>query len=178
MLTSLVATLTHWFAGWNTAYADSKVLETSVTAVHVVALLVGGGIAIAADRDTLRARHRGPGMERQALHELHATHRPVVISLLVLWLSGLALAAADVPTFAHSPVFLIKILLVTLLCFNGVFLARTEHVLRHRMFAEIDRPQSSESIAALWRRLRVASWVSITLWICTTIAGTALVNAG
>src|SRR4029077_17274011 len=60
MLTSLIATLAHWFAPWKALYSDSKLLETGVTSVHVVATLVGGGIAIAADRDNLRTMKGQP----------------------------------------------------------------------------------------------------------------------
>jgi hypothetical protein len=176
MIASLIATLAHWFAPWQSLYADSKVLETTVTSAHIVATLVGGGIAVAADRDTLRTERTEAGMGPQALDELHATHRPVMIGLAVLFLSGAALAAADIATFAKSPVLLIKLGFVTLLCINGTFLARTEHLLRRRVFAEIARPASPDTTPVLWRRLRAASWLSITLWICTAVAGTALLN--
>ena len=176
MLASVVATLAHWFAPWQALYADSKVLETSVTSVHIVATLVGGGIAIAADRDTLRTDRNSAGPGPQALDELHATHRPVVIGLVFLFLSGFALAAADVKTFAASPVFVIKLVLVLLLCVNGGVLAHTEHLLRRRVFAETERPASRDPTPVLWRRLRAASWLSLTLWTCTAVAGAALVN--
>jgi hypothetical protein len=177
MMASIVATLAHWFAPWQSVYSDSKLLETGVTSVHIVATLVGGGIAIAADRDTLRTLRSEAGLGPQALDELHATHRPVLIGLAALFLSGFALAAADVNTFAKSPVFLIKLILVTLLCANGIFLTRTEHLLRRRVFAELTRPPSPDSTPKLWRRLRAASWLSITLWITTVVVGTALINA-
>ena len=176
-MASLVATLAHWFAPWQSAYSDSKLLETGVTSLHIAATLVGGGIAIAADRDTLRTLHTEARLGPQALEELHATHRPVLIGLALLFISGFALAAADVETFAKSPVFLVKLILVTLLCINGVFLTRTEHLLRRRVFAELTRPPSLEATPALWRRLRTASWLSITLWIGTVVVGTALMNA-
>ena len=177
MLASVVATLAHWFAPWQSAYSDSKLLETGVTSLHIVATLVGGGIAIAADRDTLRTLRAESEVGPQALAELHATHRPVLIGLAVLFLSGFALAAADVNTFAKSPIFLIKLILVTLLCINGIFLAHTEHLLRRRVLADLTRPASLEPTPDLWRRLRTASWLSIILWISTVIVGTALMNA-
>jgi hypothetical protein len=176
MLTSLIATLAHWFAPWKALYSDSKLLETGVTSVHVVATLVGGGIAVAADRDNLRTMKGKPHECPQILDELHATHRPVLIGLAFLFVSGVALAAADIDTFAKSPVFLAKLILVFLLCLNGLFLARTEHLLRRRVFAETAWPDSVDPTPVLCQRLRTASWLSLTLWLATAVIGVALQN--
>jgi hypothetical protein len=54
-LASVVESLTRATAPWKHLYDDSKVLETVVVFVHVAALVIGGGIALAADRATLRA---------------------------------------------------------------------------------------------------------------------------
>ena len=43
------------FAPWHSLYADSKTVASVVTGVHLVGLLFGGGLAVAADRSTLRA---------------------------------------------------------------------------------------------------------------------------
>jgi hypothetical protein len=177
MFASLVATLTRWFAPWQSAYSDSKLLETTVTSVHIVATLVGGGIALAADRVTLLTLRNEDRLGRKALDDLHDTHRPVIIGLAALFLSGVALAAADVGTFAKSPVFLIKLLCVFLLCINGAFLARTEHCLRRRVLGEECHPLSPASTSRLWSRLRTASWLSIFLWITTVVVGCALLNS-
>lgn len=168
-MTTLIATLAHWLAPWQSAYSGSKVLETAVTAVHLIALLFGGGLAVAADRAMLRALGAGPAARDTALQAIQATHRPVVIALAVSFLSGLALASADVNTFANSPVFLIKLTLVALLCSNGLFLLVTERALQLHGTADAGTP--------LWRRLRVATWLSITLWTSVVVAGTTLVNA-
>lgn len=165
MLAGLIETVTQWCAPWNAFYADSRLAETAVTSVHLVAILLGGGLAIAADRTTLRAARREPLAREGMLEELHAVHRPVVIALAVLLFSGIAMAAADIPTFAKAPAFLVKLLLVVLLCSNGAFLYRTEALLRR------------EATERRWRQLSVASWLSLTLWISTVIAGAALVNA-
>lgn len=173
---SLIATLAHWFGPWKTFYADSKPAEIGVLSVHLVSMLVGGGIAVAADRDNLRTMKSEPGECPQVLEHLHATHRPVLIGLALLFLSGIALAAADIETFAKSPVFIAKLVLVFLLCINGVALARVEHLLRRRVFAESHWPESADPTPRLCRRLRLASWVSIGLWVATAVVGTALSN--
>jgi hypothetical protein len=167
MLTSLVASLVHVFAPWNAFYSDSRVAETVVISVHLVAMMVGGGIAIATDRDTLRATRTAIDMGPEVLERLHGSHRPVLIALLALFLSGLALATADLETFATSPIFLVKMSLVALLMINGAVLGRTEQQLRRGDAAEV-----------LWRRLRWSTRVSLALWICVVIAGATLVNAG
>jgi hypothetical protein len=84
--------------------------------------------------------------------------------------SGVALAAADVETFAASPIFWLKLGVVALLLLNGAVLARTERTLR-RM--EPDEPGR----ARLWHRLRLATYLSVGLWTGTVVIGTVLVNA-
>ena len=98
------------------------------------------------------------------LEDLRTAHRPVLTALAVVFISGLALATSDVKTFGNSPIFLLKLSLVALLCINGAFLYRTEQSLQHNV------------TAAGWRRLRLASWFSMTLWMCTAVAGVTLVN--
>jgi hypothetical protein len=128
-------------------------------------------LAVAADRSTLRT---GADLadRRRRLRELHAMHRPILIALAVVFLTGLALAAADVDTFASSPAFGIKLLLVALLLANGAVLTRTEAALR-----SASAEPSAGRNARPWRRLRLTSWLSLSLWAATVVAGTVLVNA-
>lgn len=156
-------------APWKTLYGDSAVVSTSVTTVHIVSLLFGGGFALAADRSTLRALRGGGDDRRRQLGELHAVHRPVLIALTLLFISGVMLAAADLETFLGSPAFWIKLALVTLLLANGAVLARTEARL-------LGDGAPTEANAPLWRRLRASTFASIALWTLTTIAGSALVG--
>src|SRR5665213_1984478 len=107
-MTSVIAGLAGWFAPWQQLFSDSKLVDIVVTSIHLLAVLVGGGLAVSADRATLRAMRGDPLARAGVAHELHATHRPVLIGLTVLFLSGLALATADIKTFANSPVFLVK----------------------------------------------------------------------
>ena len=116
-------------------------------------MLVGGGLALAADRVTLRVFNEQPGERERHLGELNAIHRPVLISLAVLFITGIAMVAADVATFLVSPVLWVKLTLVALLVVNGVILERTETALR--------RADGSSS----WERLRLAAYCSIGLWI-------------
>ena len=52
---TVVHTLAHFFAPWQSLYGDSKSVAAVVNAVHLTGLLFGGGLAVAADRTTLRA---------------------------------------------------------------------------------------------------------------------------
>jgi hypothetical protein len=166
---SPVTTLVQALEPWKSLYGDSKTVASAVTGIHLVGLLFGGGLAVAADRSTLRALRRPPAERAESLRELHAVHRPVLIALAVLFLSGVALAAADLDTFLGSPVFWAKLGVVALLLANGAVLERTERALR-RDGVE-DRPRR------LWRRLGISTRLSLALWTATVLLGTVLVNA-
>lgn len=162
---TFVETLAGWCAGWQSLYADSTLLSTTVTAVHLLALLIGGGLAIAADRMTLRALARPVGERAWLVEELRSVHRPVMVALALLFVSGAALAAADVEVFLVSPIFWIKLGLVGLLLVNGVVLYRTEGRLRGGAAADP---------APLWGRLATTARVSLSLWVATAVLGTVL----
>ena len=165
---TVVTQLATMLAPWQSLYSDSKVVSASVTGTHLLALLGSGGLALGADRSTLRALGAGPEARSRQLAELHAVHRPVLAALVILFLSGLLLAAADIDTFVASPVFWIKLALVALLLLNGALLAQTEGTLRREGEVAGDR---------LWRRLRLFTWCSLALWLATTVAGTVLTSA-
>lgn len=157
-----------FLAPWQQAYSDSTALSTSVTAVHLLAMLFGGGLAIAADRTTLKLRAENADQRRQHLVDLNAVHRPVLIALSFQFLSGLAMLASDIKTFVASPVLWIKLGLVALLLINGVVLQRTESALR--------RSEDGTAPAGLWSRLNFNAICSLILWSATLVAGITLVN--
>jgi hypothetical protein len=153
---------------WASLYGDSAFLQTTITFLHVAGIFLGGGFAIATDRETfltMRAA-RLSGQIRHLAH-LHTIHRPVLLGLVIALSSGFLLFAADVQTFARSPVFWVKMLLLALLLGNGYLLARTETTLRS---GEPDSP-------LLWARLRYVSVASIVLWLGLILAGTVLMSA-
>lgn len=153
------------FAPWQDLYSDSTIISTTVTALHLIGMLIGGGLAIAADRATLRIADEEPGQRERHLGELNAIHRPVLLALGLLLITGLMMVASDISTFLTSPVLWAKLTLVALLVVNGVILERTETSLRR---ATGEGP---------WDRLRFSARCSIALWIATLIAGTVLVSA-
>ncbi len=103
------------------------------------------------------------------LRQLETTHASVVFALGLSFISGIALAAADVKNFAASPVFWTKMTLVAFLLLNGWMLRSAERGALRAM----DRASSSRH----WMRLRTTSIFSIALWTCVLLAGTILVNA-
>ena len=158
---------------WKSAYSNSKIIPAAVTSVHLIALLFGGGFAVAADRATLRVGRAGAPDHATQLGELRAVHKPVLLALVVLFGSGVLLAAADLETFAKSPVFWVKLGLVALLLLNGLVLERTESRLRGLSAREV---VPAVRVQSLWRRLRKSAVLSVVLWTATLVAGTLLVN--
>src|SRR5438477_2385508 len=104
--------LVHLAAPWSRLYSDSKLLATLTTFVHVAGLLLGGGLALATDRATMRAIRTAVHDRAQHLDALASVHRVVVTGLAVSFLSGLLLFLADVKTFWDSWIFWTKIGLI------------------------------------------------------------------
>jgi hypothetical protein len=173
---SIVQELTNWFAPWQSAYSASKVLSTGVTTIHLLALFIGGGFAVAADRLTLRlTRPHSTATDADRMRQLvdlKEVHTPVLVSLSVLFVSGLLLAAADIETFATSATFWVKMALVAVLIINGGVLRLSENALWQRPTGE----GSDVETARLWRRLRRTAGVSLMTWVATVVAGAMLVN--
>ncbi len=167
----MIREIAHLLAPWKHLYSDSTVVSTTVTGAHIVALVTGGGIAIAADRTTLRALNRQGPTRQWLLEELHAVHRPVLIGLTLLFLTGVLLVAADFETFVVSVVFWVKIGLLTALLANGVVLYSAETRLREAAVANVEAPP------ALYRKLRRSARLSIALWLLITVGGAMLTSA-
>lgn len=163
--------LEHFTAPWQSAFSNSKVISTTVTGAHLFALFVGGGFAIAADRATLRALRGDVQARAHQLLELRHVHRPVLIAMAVLFVTGIMLATSDVKTFATDPTFWVKMILVLLLIANGALLTKTEQSLGNVGIT------SEHEERRLWTRLRASSWCSLFLWSATLIAGVILQNA-
>lgn len=153
----------HLVAGWAAFYSGSAVLRTLVSFVHVAGLVSGGGAAVAADRATLKATRRGASVTREQIGSIHNTHRIVIVGLAAVIVSGVLLFAADVPTYAPSKLFWIKMTMVALLMVNGAILVRVG-----RGVHTPDEP--------IRRKMRWTAVVSLALWFVTTLAGAGLPN--
>lgn len=149
---------------WADAYNDSTVLQVGVTFAHIGGIVVAGGLALAADRTTLRVA-RAPALIRgHHLDELGALHRPVLIGLTVIFLSGVLLLGADVATYGPSWVFWSKMALIVALLANGALLMRAEQRLR----------AAGHGSDHDWSALRRRALTSITLWLSIVLVGTIL----
>lgn len=149
---------------WASFYGDSHLTQTLVTFAHVSALVVGGGIAIAADRTTLRMASDVD--RRRHVLDVSQTHRVVIVSLGIVMVSGVLLFASDVEAHWESPVFWTKMGLVAALLLNGLRLQRAEG-------RAMQEPVISP---ATWSALRGAAITSVVLWLATTLAGVALLS--
>ena len=152
------ATITQLLARWAHLYCHTPVSAT-VTYLHLVGILVGGGVAVAADRASLRL---SPATDwRTELDRLAAVHRWVVGGLALIFASGLLMALAQVANFGTSVVFWTKMGLVALLLGNGYARLRTEIALR-------------QGSVAAWGWFRRTSTASLALWFLVLLAGTLL----
>jgi hypothetical protein len=154
------------FKPWNDFYSHSKAMETVVLFMHIGGLLLAGGLAIAADRATLRALAVGGDGRVHQMKELAAVHRWVLTGLTVVVISGVALFTSDIETFFGSWIFWVKMVLVALLLINGFMMTRTERSL------ETDASDG----APHWGAMRRTAVTSLLLWFVITLAGVALAN--
>ena len=146
-------------ARWAHFYGHTPVSAT-ITYFHLVGILVGGGVAVAADRASLRLSAATPHWS-QELARLASVHRWVVTGLALIFASGLLMALAQVANFGTSVVFWTKMGLVALLIGNGYARLRTEIALR-------------QGSLAAWSWFRRTSTASLVLWFLVLLAGTLL----
>jgi hypothetical protein len=136
---------------WADLYANSAPVSIAVTFLHLAAMMVGGGAAIAADWQVIARR---PFSLVEEARLLERTHRVVIPAFLIIAITGAAMAGSDLGVFATSGVFATKLVLATLLAVNGGWLM------------VLGRSDSRST-----RRLQMASAVSVVLWLATLLAG-------
>jgi hypothetical protein len=164
---AIVETLVAACKPWADFYGHNKLVAAGVEFLHVGALLVGGGFAIASDRAALRALKAPIEQQKYVLKEFTTVHKPVIIALSVMVISGLAMLASDIGTFLVSPVYWTKMTLVVLLLANGYLIKRADE--------KLNADPSPGNRA--WKHFKFSSIASITLWLSTTLAGVILLNS-
>lgn len=151
---------------WAALYGEQTLLATAILGAHLLALFVGGGVAIAADRALLRLPADAPAEARgRLLAELAETHPLVIRMLGVAVATGALMAAADVATYATSRVYWAKMATFALLLVNGVALRRAEGA-----------AGAAEGADAAWGALRGAARRSVLGWGALVLLGVLLTN--
>ena len=151
---------------WNDFYSHSKTTETIVLFLHIGGLLLAGGLAIAADRGTLRTLRIAAAERTVHVRELGAVHRWVLTGLTAVVVSGVALLTSDIETFFPSWLYWTKMAFVVLLLINGLMMTRVEQGLAR------DPSETSPH----WRALHRTAVSSLALWFIITALGVALAN--
>jgi Family of unknown function (DUF6644) len=145
----------HLVARWAQLYSDDRAVSSAVTYLHLAGVVVGGGVAIAADRAAIAA----DGTDAVAV--AWPVHRWVVMGLAVIVVSGVLMMLADLHTYVTSAVFWIKMGLTLVLLGNGYLRLQAEKA-------------ASRGMVAAWHRLRSTSIASLVLWFAILLAGTIL----
>ena len=161
------AILLHLAAPWASLYSDSKPIEVLVGFAHVGGLLMGGGLAVASDRATMRALQQAVHDRASHLEALGSVHQTVVIGLFVTFISGILLFLGDVKTFWESWVFWLKMALIGALLVNGIVMTRAERALRREQLQDDHRA---------WDHLQRTAVFSLALWYAITLVGVSLMN--
>lgn len=154
------------FEPWSTMYSNSTALSVGLTFAHLGALMLGGGLALAADRTVLRAARSTDAAPNVLLADaVGDVHRPVVAALTVSAVSGVLQLAADLEALALNKILWLKLGLLALLMVNGLLMLRDERRLRRN---------GSDSAAFSGLRLRAIS--SVVLWFAIVLAGVGLMQ--
>jgi hypothetical protein len=149
---------------WADLYGNNQIVSVAVRYLHLAGIVVGGGTALAADRQVLRALRSGPSAREGMVSALRGAHRIVVPALAVIVTTGLAMTLSDTETFLVSPPFWWKMALVGLLLLNGLGLVAAERAVGG------ERPRG-------WLWLALTSAASVLLWLVTLLAGVWLTVA-
>jgi len=139
---------------WSVYYSDHQMVSLLIRYVHLAALMVGGGTALAIDRVVLgSARTRTEDRRRAAFTAMKGSHRVVVPALAIVTASGILMAAADWTTFEASRLFWFKMISFGFLVINGMALVAAE------------RAYAKKTDVTMWRRVVLASGASCALWL-------------
>jgi hypothetical protein len=150
IVTSIGSATTSWAA----YYGDHPMISLAIRYLHIAALMIGGGTALAIDRVVLgSARNSTHDRRHAAFTAMRGSHRVVVPSLVIVTATGILMTAADWSTFETSWVFWTKMIGFGLLVINGMALVAAE------------RAYARGAQVMMWRRVVVASGASVLLWL-------------
>lgn len=158
---------------WRRLYSQSPLLSTVILFGHLGGLLAAGGLAVAAERATLRLDPRDDSERRRHLAELERLRSPIWSALGVALVSGALLFFADVEAFAASPIFWTKMSLVGLLIATTLVTGRLDTAIRR------DGDAGAAGTVALerrWRRRRAGAIATAVIWFGLVLVGAALAS--
>jgi hypothetical protein len=161
MMIDAPQSLVDLFQGWAHLYSKTKLVSIAVNSLHFSGLLLGGGAAVAADRETLWAAKETEPARADHLQFLGTVHSIAITGLAMVVGSGILMLAADLETFWASKAFWAKMALVALLLANGLMMRRAERLAA----AMPDRA---------WTQLKWTSVISLVLWFAIVLASTIL----
>ncbi len=161
---------------WADYYADHRAVSTAIIAIHLLAMFVGGGIAVATDRQILRVPTNRFDLAQAAAAEMESTHRVVITALLLVILSGALLFLSEVETFAVSPVYWAKMSGVVLLLLNGLRMQRAERVVAGGHGVVTPESAAVPVPSTAWGTLTTTARVSLVLWLTILLLGVVLTN--
>jgi len=150
--------------GWAHLYSKTKAVSMAVTYIHLAGILLGGGAAVAADRDTLRAASDPEPVRAYHLTFLATVHNVAIGGLALIVVSGLLMFFADLETFWGSRIYWLKMSLFVLLLLNGALMKRAEGLV-------------ATNPDAAWKNLKTTSLTSLILWFTILLAGVILMSA-
>jgi len=156
---------------WRRLYAQSPLLSTLILFGHLGGLLAAGGLAVAAERATLRLDPRDDSERRRHLADLERLRAPIWSAFGVAVVSGALLFLADVEAFATSPIFWTKMSLVGLLIGATCVTARLDAALRRDC-----NDGGGVHDERRWRRRRAGAIVTALLWFGLVLVGAALAS--
>ena len=164
---SILESVVTVLAPWKDLYGGSAKLSVTLTFAHLASMMVGGGLAIAADRTVLKAGSPADATARMKLADaVGDVHRPVLIALVISALSGTLQLAADLEALAVNKVMWVKMVLLIILAINGYLMLRDEKAVRRE-----------SGSAKAFGALRVRAITSVVLWLAITLAGVGLMQA-
>jgi len=160
---AIPATLQAAAGMWSSYYGNHQAVSISIKALHLAGTMVGGGAAVALDRQVLLALRQPPAGRAAVLAQLEAAHRVVLPALVVILLTGILMTAADLETFLNSPLFWTKVGFTVVLALNGALLMAVE--------------ASARRTPAGWGRIAASATLSLALWLVILYLGTWLTVA-
>ncbi|MDR0787152.1 MAG: hypothetical protein LBG44_04735 [Gemmatimonadota bacterium] len=155
------------FAPWAGFVEHHHALSATLVGLHLMALVIGGGVGIAADWNVLRVRPGDMTGRLTRREDIAAVHRVVLAGVTVLFATGVLITASELDEFLETPVFWIKLVLVALLVVNGAMMTRREKLLP-------GRTEAAYTGDGEWGRVRLHAIFSLVLWIATAVAGLVL----